>query len=256
MPQEVRSQYYYEGWRILNGEHHPFTGNGLHGFDTDRIAAENITKVAFYCWTQPWQSEPAAQWFDAQFPHVDVYDLKGLSYLDDIPGFCKFIDGQQHMIQQMAPHCSMDEVASHECAADTPEAIENARRPADTPDYTESVDQPPAEGLVPEEVAAGEAAFLRERGQLAPSPSPSDKDALERQFASQQSASTATEESPWPLVLCAAAVLVAAAFAAVARSRAAPAPDAKAETAVDAEAGGKDKEVEVEVVASPLGNVA
>ena len=62
-------------------------GNGLHGFDPARIQSENITTVAFYCWTAPWQSEPAAIWFAQQYPDITVYDLKGLSYLDDIPGF-------------------------------------------------------------------------------------------------------------------------------------------------------------------------
>ena len=47
------------------------------------------------------ESEPSAIWIDQHFgpesPYahlgIQVYDLKGLTYLDDIPDFCKFLDG-------------------------------------------------------------------------------------------------------------------------------------------------------------------
>ena len=71
---DVRSQDYYDNWRLSGGEHLPDASR----FDASRLAAENITSVAFYCWNAPWQSEPAAQWFASQYGDqgVAVYDSR------------------------------------------------------------------------------------------------------------------------------------------------------------------------------------
>jgi hypothetical protein len=90
-----------------------------HGFEPARLAAEGIRSVAFYCNTAPWQSEPAAVWFEQAYGHlgIEVYDIKGLAFLDDIPGFCKFLDGSGDAIDQMSPHCRTDPAtATHSCA--------------------------------------------------------------------------------------------------------------------------------------------
>ena len=100
---DVRSQDYYDNWRLSGGEHLPDASR----FDASRLAAENITSVAFYCWNAPWQSEPAAQWFASQYGDqgVAVYDIKGLTYLDDIPGMCQYIDGDDAAVAEHSPHC-------------------------------------------------------------------------------------------------------------------------------------------------------
>lgn len=79
-------------------------------FDPERLATQNITTVAFYCWNDPWESEPAAQWFAQQYGNqgVQVYDIKGLSYLDDVPGMCQYIDGDEEAIAQHSPHCAAE----------------------------------------------------------------------------------------------------------------------------------------------------
>ena len=101
---DVRSQDYYDNWRLSGGEHLPDASR----FDASRLAAENITSVAFYCWNAPWQSEPAAQWFASQYGDqgVAVYDIKGLTYLDDIPGMCQYIDGNDAAVAEYSPHCA------------------------------------------------------------------------------------------------------------------------------------------------------
>ncbi len=77
-------------------------------FDPERLVTQNITSVAFYCWNDPWESEPAAQWFAQQYGNqgVQVYDIKGLSYLDDVPGMCQYIDGDEEAIARHSPHCA------------------------------------------------------------------------------------------------------------------------------------------------------
>ena len=103
---DVRSHHYYENWRIAGGEHMPDATQ----FDPERLATQNITSVAFYCWNDPWESEPAAQWFAQQYGDqgVQVYDIKGLSYLDDVPGMCQYIDGDAQAIAQHSPHCAAE----------------------------------------------------------------------------------------------------------------------------------------------------
>ena len=123
---DVRNAFYFQNWRIKGGEHHPYNGREMMNLDPDRIARDGIKKVGVYCWTRPWQSEPAARWLSAMFPDITVYDLKGLSYLDDIPGFCKYIDGAPFMLREMAPQCRPDEVGTHVCPAGTAQALEAA----------------------------------------------------------------------------------------------------------------------------------
>lgn len=103
---DVRSKHYHENWRLAGGEHLP----DATAFDPERLATQNITSVAFYCWNDPWQSEPAAQWFAQQYgaEGVQVYDIKGLSYLDDIPGMCEHIDGDEAAINEYSPHCAVE----------------------------------------------------------------------------------------------------------------------------------------------------
>lgn len=103
---DVRSHSYYENWRLAGGEHLPDATQ----FDPERLATQNITSVAFYCWNDPWESEPAAQWFAQQYGSqgVQVYDIKGLSYLDDVPGMCQYIDGDDAAIAQHSPHCASE----------------------------------------------------------------------------------------------------------------------------------------------------
>lgn len=166
---DVRSEFYYENWRIRGGEHHPFTGTSLHGFDTSRVRSENMTHVAFYCWTAPWQSEPAAIWFSQQYPDVTVYDLKGLSYLDDIPGFCQFIDGNQDFIDQMTamdngPRCAADETGTHQCAEGTPEALAQRMDPDIRPDFTRGIGADQADEHVTQELREAEAEFNAAHG--------------------------------------------------------------------------------------------
>ena len=100
---DVRSHHYYENWRLAGGEHMPDATQ----FDPERLATQNITSVAFYCWNDPWESEPAAQWFAQQYGDqgVQVYDIKGLAYLDDVPGMCQYIDGDEEAIAMHSPHC-------------------------------------------------------------------------------------------------------------------------------------------------------
>lgn len=109
---DVRSQYYYENWGIRGAE-------WVQNFDLRRLYDGSIRKVAFYCWIAPWESEPASLWFDANFGHlgIETYDMKGLTYLDDIPGFCPFIDGTPELIQQMGPQCA--NAQPHTCSAET-----------------------------------------------------------------------------------------------------------------------------------------
>lgn len=101
---DVRSHHYYENWRLAGGEHMPDASQ----FDPERLATQNISSVAFYCWNDPWESEPAAQWFAQQYGSqgVQVYDIKGLSYLDDVPGMCQYIDGDDEAIAHFSPHCA------------------------------------------------------------------------------------------------------------------------------------------------------
>lgn len=103
---DVRSEHYHDNWRLAGGEHLP----DATAFDPERLATQNITSVAFYCWNSPWQSEPAAQWFAQQYgaQGVQVYDIKGLSYLDDIPGMCEHIDGDEAAIREHSPHCATE----------------------------------------------------------------------------------------------------------------------------------------------------
>ena len=137
---DVRSEFYYENWRITGGSHHPFTGTSLHNLDEATLIAENITSIAFYCWVSPFQSEPASVWFDATFGHLDikVYDIKGLSYLDDIPGFCPFLTASDEAIDVLSPHCE-GLTGTHECPAEE-EMTE--------PDYTDTVDAATLDVLV------------------------------------------------------------------------------------------------------------
>jgi microcompartment protein CcmK/EutM len=142
---DVRSQYYYENWRVKSAAHHPFTGNGLHNFDPTNLAARNISKIAFYCWTQPWQSEPAARWLHATHGQgIDVYDLKGLSYLDDIPGFCKFLHATPQAISVMSPQCATT-AGTHQCPVATANAASDPN--AGRADYTRPSDQATAQQL-------------------------------------------------------------------------------------------------------------
>jgi len=80
------------------------------------IKENNITNVAVYCWMKPWQSDPAARWLEKKFGNLlNIFDMKGLSYLDDIPGFCPLIDGTAAGVKKFAPHCKKKEVGSHRC---------------------------------------------------------------------------------------------------------------------------------------------
>ena len=109
---DVRSLYYYENWGIRGAE-------WVQNFDLRRLYDGSIRKVAFYCWIAPWESEPASLWFDANFGHlgIETYDMKGLTYLDDIPGFCPFINGTPELIEQMGPQCA--NAQPHTCPAET-----------------------------------------------------------------------------------------------------------------------------------------
>jgi len=119
---DVRSQYYYDNWRIAGSE-------WVQTFNPQRLIDENIKNIAVFCWVAPWESEPSAIWIDQHFgpesPYahlgIQVYDLKGLTYLDDIPDFCKFLDGTPEMVAEMSPHCA-GKVNTHTCpSAVTPE---------------------------------------------------------------------------------------------------------------------------------------
>ena len=256
---DVRSEYYYENWRILGGEHHPFTGNGLHGFDPSRIVSENITSVAFYCWTQPWQSEPAAIWFANEYPEITVYDLKGLSFLDDIPGFCQFIDGDQAFIDQMSqmdngPQCLASETGTHQCAPDTPEAIAHALDPVIAPDFTETAAADQAGGQVTAEMRQAEADFNAAHNPDVKPPLPERETASEVAVAAD---AAEVESEPLPLVIAAVVAIVVAVVAMVSMatrgsllpSSATPEEAGKGE---DSAGKGQADDLEVEIVESPL----
>ena len=261
---DVRSEYYYENWRILGGEHHPFTGNGLHGFDPARIQSENITTVAFYCWTAPWQSEPAAIWFAQQYPDITVYDLKGLSYLDDIPGFCQFIDGNQAFIDQMTamdngPTCAAHETGTHECAEGTPEALALAMDPEIPADFTQGVGADQANEHVSEELRQAEAEFNLAHGVPADGlPAESVKPPAAPQASSSKDALEAeaevAENSDLLVIVGAAAVCLTAMASAVAYRRYAAVSEVEAK--VTPSLDGKSDDLEIEVVESPLEAVA
>lgn len=245
---DVRSEFYYENWRIRGGEHHPFTGNGLHGFDPARVHSENMTHVAFYCWTAPWQSEPAAIWFSQQYPDVTVYDLKGLSYLDDIPGFCQFIDGDQAFIDQMTdmdngPRCAPEDTGTHECAEGTPEARAQAMDPEIPPDFTQGIGADQAEGHVSEEMLAAEAQFNAAHGVKPPAQQASSAK-VQAQAEPESADNSDTLVTIGVVAVCLTAVLAAGAYTRYAREVGAAASTPSLEAKSDG--------LEVEVVDSPL----
>ena len=247
----MRSEFYYENWRIRGGEHHPFTGSSLHGFDPARVQSENMTTVAFYCWTAPWQSEPAAIWFAQQHPDVTVYDLKGLSYLDDIPGFCQFIDGNQQFINQMTdmdngPRCAAEETGTHECAEGTPEARAQAMDPVIPADFTEGIGADQANEQVSAELREAEAEFNAAHGVSRPP---------KVQVQSHSEPAAAIDNADRRLVIvgavafCLSGLMAGFAYTRYARAVGeAQAPSTSLET--------KDDSIEIEVVDSPLEAVA
>ncbi len=244
---DVRSEFYYENWRIRGGEHHPFTGSSLHGFDPARVRSENMTTVAFYCWTAPWQSEPAAIWFAQQHPDVTVYDLKGLSYLDDIPGFCQFIDGNQGFIDQMTdmdngPRCAAEETGTHECAEDSPEARAQAMDPEIPADFTEGIGADQANEHVSEELREAEAAFNAAHGVKPPA---SAAPATEVQVQETDAA----DNTDRLVMVGAVAVCLTGLMAAVTYTRYA---HAASESQPTSNLDAKDDSIEIEVVDSPL----
>lgn len=98
-------------------------------WDLDYIKKNNITRVGVYCWVKPWQSDPASRYLEKKFgKHLEIYDMKGLAYLDDIPSFCKFIDGNKNALKKFAPHCAKSKFGSHKC----PQALQTlAQRAAE-----------------------------------------------------------------------------------------------------------------------------
>lgn len=249
---DVRSEFYYENWRIRGGEHHPFTGNALHGFDQSRVRSENMTNVAFYCWTAPWQSEPAAIWFSQQHPDVTVYDLKGLSYLDDIPGFCQFIDGNQAFIDQMTamdngPQCAAEETGTHECAEGTPEALAQTMDPEIPPDFTQGIGADQANEHVSEELLEAEAEFNAAHGIKQPA---AEASAAQTQLQAEPDATDRTDRL---VIVGAVGVCLIALVSALAYTRYYEARAMSLQAiSLETKGGG----LEVEVVDSPLEAVA
>ena len=110
---DVRSQYYFENWGVEGAE-------WIQDFDLRRLYDGSIRKVVFYCWVALWESEPASLWFDANFGHlgIETYDMKGLTYLDDVPGFCPFLRGSDELMASQSPQCAG--VPKHTCAPPAP----------------------------------------------------------------------------------------------------------------------------------------
>jgi len=101
-------------------------------WDLGYIKRNNITKVGLYCWVKPWQSDPASRYLEKKFgKHLEIYDMKGLAYLDDIPGFCPFIDGNYKALKKFAPQCAKDKnYGKHQCSKDLGTLAQRAARAA------------------------------------------------------------------------------------------------------------------------------